>query len=206
MELVSRGRLLPGITPAGEDAWRLGPLDPEDLVLRGQLSSALPPEAHARLVGLRPLRVASPDRAVADLSDAVADLLPRVADAATAVGHPAFAAMAPTDLRGNEPWLRALGGEDDEAMVAMRLEPPTEADGRFAGVIQLQSRRDPSLVVDAFDLWSAPEVVLERFGDAESALLLALQAGREGVAADPAGCSISLGRRGSACGTRTSMS
>ncbi len=175
VELVSRGRLLPGITPAGEDAWRLGPLDPEDLVLRGQLSSALPPEAHARLVGLRPLRVASPDRAVADLSDAVADLLPRVADAATAVGHPAFAAMAPTDLRGNEPWLRALGGEDDEAMVAMRLEPPTEADGRFAGVIQLQSRRDPSLVVDAFDLWSAPEVVLERFGDAESALLLALR-------------------------------
>ncbi len=175
VELVARGRLLPDITPAGEDAWRLGPLDPEDLVLRGQLSSALPPEAHARLVGLRPLRVASPDRAVADLSDAVADLLPRVAGAETAVGHEAFAAMTPTDLHGTDVWFRALGGEDDEAMVAMRLEPPTEEDGRFAGVIQLQSRRDPSLVVDAFDLWSAPEVVLERFGDAESTLLLALR-------------------------------
>ena len=175
VELVARGRLLPGITPSGGDAWRLGPLDPEDLVLRGQLGSALPPEAHARLVGLRPLRVASPDRAVADLSDAVADLLPRVADAPAAVGHDAFAAMTATDLHGTEAWFRALGGEGDEAMIAMRLEPPTGDDGRFAGVIQLQSRRDPSLVVDAFDLWSAPEVVLERFGGAESALLLALR-------------------------------
>ena len=175
VELVARGRLLPGITPSGGDAWRLGPLDPEDLVLRGQLGSALPPEAHARLVGLRPLRVASPDRAVADLSDAVADLLPRVAGAPAAVGHDAFAAMVPTDLHGTEAWFRALGGEGDEAMIAMRLEPPTGDDGRFAGVIQLQSRRDPSLVVDAFDLWSAPEVVLERFGGAESALLLALR-------------------------------
>ena len=100
------------------------------------------------------------------------------------LGHEAFAAMPATDLHASEPWFRALGGRPDEAMVAMRLEPPTEEEGRFAGVLQLQSQRDPSLVIDAFDLWSAPEVVLERFGDAEAGLLLALRRAREGLAAD----------------------
>ena len=175
VELIARGRLLPGLTSSGADAWRLGPLDPEDLVRRQQLGAALPPEAHAALVGLRPLRVTSPDRAVTAFSDAVADLLPRTGGATRLAGHEAFAAMPVTDLHASEPWFRALGGRPDEAMVAMRLEPPTEEEGRFAGVLQLQSQRDPSLVIDAFDLWSAPEVVLERFGDAEAGLLLALR-------------------------------
>ncbi|HET9559235.1 MAG TPA: ATP-dependent helicase, partial [Actinomycetota bacterium] len=175
VELIARGRLLPGLTSSGADAWRLGPLDPEDLVLRQQLGAALPPEAHAGLVGLRPVRVTSPDRAVAAFSDAVADLLPRSRDATRGAGHEPFATMPATDLHASEPWFRALGGRPDEAMVAMRLEPPTEEVGRFAGVLQLQSQRDPSLVIDAFDLWSAPEVVLERFGDAEAGLLLALR-------------------------------
>ena len=175
VELIARGRLLPGLTSSGADAWRLGPLDPEDLVRRQQLGAALPPEAHAGLVGLRPLRVTSPDRAVAAFSDAVADLLPRSRGATRVAGHDPFARMPATDLHASEPWFRALGGRPDEAMVAMRLEPPTEEVGRFAGVLQLQSQRDPSLVIDAFDLWSAPEVVLERFGDAEAGLLLALR-------------------------------
>ncbi|HEY5886739.1 MAG TPA: SNF2 helicase-associated domain-containing protein, partial [Acidimicrobiales bacterium] len=175
VELIARGRLLPGLTASGADAWRLGPLDPEDLVLRQQLGAALPPEAHAQLVGLRPVRVTSPDRAVAAFSDAVADLLPRTGGATRVAGHEAFAAMGATDLHASEPWFRALGGRPEEAMVGMRLEPPTEEKGRFAGVLQLQSQRDPSLVIDAFDLWSAPEVVAKRFGDVEAGLLLALR-------------------------------
>src|ERR1019366_4442348 len=52
------------------------------------------------------------------------------------------------------------------------------ADGRFTAVVQLRSHADPSLVVDAGDLWRSPEAVLRRFGDSvETDLLLALRRG-----------------------------
>ncbi|MCB1004932.1 MAG: hypothetical protein KDB35_12185, partial [Acidimicrobiales bacterium] len=47
VELVARGRLEPGRSPTGHDAWRLGPLDPDDRQRRTELARALPPEAHA---------------------------------------------------------------------------------------------------------------------------------------------------------------
>src|SRR5690606_3469918 len=46
------------------------------------------------------------------------------------------------------------------------------------GVLQVQSLTDPSLVVDASELWDAPEVVRARFGtDVEATVLLALRRG-----------------------------
>jgi SNF2 family DNA or RNA helicase len=124
----------------------------------------------------RPLRVLSPERAVADVADAVADLLPRIG--AGEDDRLAYASMAPTSVVPAAGWLGSLGDDEGGAMVAMRLEPPTADRGRFAGVLQLQSRQDPSLVIDAFDLWSAPDAVLARFGDAEAGLLLALRRAR----------------------------
>ena len=48
----------------------------------------------------------------------------------------------------------------------------------FQAVLQIASRRDPSLVLDAAALWAAPESVTARFGpDAEDELLLALRRG-----------------------------
>jgi len=62
-------------------------------------------------------------------------------------------------------------------------EPPSPAGSAPAepcmrAVLQLRSSADPSLVVDAADLWDQPEAVLARFGvQAETDLLLALRRG-----------------------------
>ncbi len=183
VELIARGRILPGITAGGIDCWRLGPLDPADRARLDQLAAALPAPGHAVWVpGSRPLRVVSPATAVAAFGDAVADAFVRTAAAPTAAGQHAFAARQPVDVASAAEWLAlvAAGGRED-ASVALRLVPPEDPtdDGQpFAAVVQLQSRRDPSLVVDAADLWAAPETVLARFGpDAETGLLLALRRG-----------------------------
>ena len=42
------------------------------------------------------------------------------------------------------------------ARPSLRLELPEGADGAFAAVLQLTSAVDPSLVIDAADLWVAP--------------------------------------------------
>jgi SNF2 family DNA or RNA helicase len=48
----------------------------------------------------------------------------------------------------------------------------------FRAVLQISSRRDPSLVLDAAELWAAPHAVAERFGtDVEQQVLLALRRG-----------------------------
>ncbi len=178
VELVARGRLLPGRTSDGLDAWRLGPLDPADVERRDRLAASLSPAAHALAVtGARPLRVASPARLVAAFGDAVADTYVRTAAAVAAAGHPAFAAEAPTDVSAAGPWLDTVAvGTGGDAGTALRLVPPEQADGAFTAVLQLRSRQDASLVLDAADLWAAPDVVLSRFGDdAETTVLVALR-------------------------------
>jgi hypothetical protein len=180
--LVARGRLLPAMTGDGLDVWRLGPLDPADVELRRQLIDALPPAAHALwLPGGSPLRMTSPAAAVAGFSDAVADVLPRTAAAAVAAGHRAFAATdGCVDVGASAgAWLESVAlGAGGEAGTALRLVPPPAEDGAFTAVLQLQSRRDPSLVVDAADLWTAPDVVASRFDEhAETTVLLALRRG-----------------------------
>src|SRR5207247_4400070 len=55
---------------------------------------------------------------------------------------------------------------------------PVKEEEPFAAVVQVRSMADPSLVVDAGELWSAPAVVLARLGErAETELLLALRRG-----------------------------
>ncbi|HSS08901.1 MAG TPA: DEAD/DEAH box helicase, partial [Acidimicrobiales bacterium] len=185
IDLIARGRILPGVTPAGLDCWRLGPLDPADVARFDQLAAALPPEAHATWSpGSGPLRMAEPAALLSAFGDAVADAFMRTAAAATAAGHRAFAVRDPIDITAADEWLASVAaGVTEEASTALRLVLPdddTSEDEPFAAVVQLQSRRDASLVVDAADLWAAPGVVLARFGDdAEADLLLALRrAGR----------------------------
>jgi hypothetical protein len=183
VELVARGRLQPGVTPSGADTWRVGPLDPDDHRRQGELARALPPEAHAiALDGHRPTRIGSAEAAVAAFADAVADLLPRTTAAATAVGHAAFASRSaepgrPALAGPAADWLAGLRPSADAVVVALRLEPPLDDEDPFRAALQLQSATDPSLVLDAADLWSAPDVVLERFPDGETDLLLALRRG-----------------------------
>ena len=162
------------------DTWCVG----LDLTSPTAARRAGPPSAGARhrLAGHRPIRIGSAEAAVAAFADAVADLLPRSTSAATAVGHDAFASRPAepgrTALAGPAAdWLAGLRPSADAVVVALRLEPPLDEEDPFRAALQLQSATDPSLVLDAADLWAAPDVVLERFPDGETDLLLALRRG-----------------------------
>jgi superfamily II DNA or RNA helicase len=183
VQLVSRGRLVPAVTPSGLDAWRAGPLDPADAAWLRELAAAFPVSAHALPVPRsRPLRVRSPDRLVREFWDAIADTLVRTPAAATVAGQTAFAAQAPTAVGGLRDWLAEVDGAlDGGARLGLRVDAPDEET--FGAVLQLRSSADPSLVVDAADLWSTPATVLARLGEqAETDLLLGV---RRGAAAWP---------------------
>ncbi len=228
--LVARGRLAPSVSAAGFDAWRAAPLDVGEEQLRRDLAAALPPAAHATVLGGRPpLRMPTPEVLVGEAWDAMADTLPRTAAAQVATGTPMFAAAEPQPAEALRSWLvDAVGRLDGGASVALRVEVGSDEtgdgegdgdgpsdhglvdDGLAAGagagagaragaragapgaselvaredapvaraVLQLTSRIEPSLVVDAVDLLAGPAAVLARFGaDAERDLLLALRRG-----------------------------
>ncbi|MEU5179678.1 DEAD/DEAH box helicase [Streptomyces longwoodensis] len=47
LHFVARGLLLPGLSEGDHDAWRIGPLGPDDTERIRHLAAAMPPEAHA---------------------------------------------------------------------------------------------------------------------------------------------------------------
>jgi len=192
LDLVARGRLLPSVTPGGFDAWRIGPLAPEDHRLLGQLARAFPASAYPVANGSRsPLRLHEPVWLIRAAWDALADAMVRTPGAEASAGGPLFAAAAPQPATHLRQWASDAGqGLEGGAAVALRLEfPPTVQDDEPEGaasesgsvahaVIQLTSRVDPSLMVDAADLFGAPAAVLARFGEqAEEDLFLALRRG-----------------------------
>jgi superfamily II DNA or RNA helicase len=177
--LLSRGRLFPAVSPDGYDAWSAGPLDLADRLLLAELATALPPEAHAVAVpGSVPLAVASPQHLVRALWDALADTLVRTQAAETVAGSPLFAATDPQPASELREWLDDVSvGFDGGADVALRVEigPAPEL---ARAVVQLSSRVDPSLVVDAGTIFTAPPTLVSRFGDnVEADLLRALRRG-----------------------------
>ena len=178
--LVARGRLLPAASPHGYGAWRVGPLDAADLDWLRRIAAAMPPQGHALPVdGRRPLRLRSPEGLVRELWDAIADTLVRTPAAVHATGARAFAAAEPVAVGELVGWLAETDrGLDAGAQVQLRIELPAKEEEPFAGVVQVRSPADPSLVVDAGELWNAPAAVLARLGErAETDLLLALRRG-----------------------------
>ncbi|MEU7554771.1 DEAD/DEAH box helicase [Streptomyces sp. NPDC044571] len=166
--LVARGRMLPGLTADGVDAWRAGPLDAEDIGHLRAVAAALPPEGHAvPLPGRRPLQLPEPEALVRAFLDAVADILPRTPAAPVAAGRP-FAAAEPQQVRAMEAWAaQVAAGADAGVGISLRLdlssfeifdtpEEPGESDTRRAGaaVVQVHSLADPTLVTDAAQLWA----------------------------------------------------
>ncbi|MFH8618185.1 DEAD/DEAH box helicase [Streptomyces sp. NPDC017979] len=128
LQLVARGRLLPGLTPTDHDAWRAGPLDASDIAQLRAIAAAMPPEAYAVPVAddgdLREedLRVPEPEALVRAFFDAVADTLPRTPAAEHAAGAP-FAATAPQHLPGAREWTaEAAAGMDAGVRVSLRLD------------------------------------------------------------------------------------
>lgn len=178
--LVARGRLLPAVSPEGYDAWRVGPLDRHDEEWLRSLAAAFPPLAHALpLDGARPLRVRSAESLIRDCWDAVADALVRSPSAQLTVSAKAFATQRRVRVQAMGDWLAAATeGLRETARAGLRVEPPVNSEAAVTAVVQLRSHADPSLVVDACDLWRAPAPILARFGEAaETELLLALRRG-----------------------------
>ncbi|CAM5499107.1 DEAD/DEAH box helicase OS=Streptomyces tendae OX=1932 GN=GUR47_00245 PE=4 SV=1 [Streptomyces tendae] len=175
LRLTARGRLLPGLTATGHDAWRAGPLDPDDIAHLRAVAAALPPEGHAvPLDGPGPVRLPEPEALIRAFLDAVADTLPRTPAAPHASGRP-FAARGAQRLPDAHDWAAEVAaGMDAGVRISLRLDLSAydlfdrDADGgagtegggpvgvRNAGaaVVQVHSLADPTLVADAADLWS----------------------------------------------------
>ncbi|MEW2568118.1 DEAD/DEAH box helicase [Streptomyces sp. NPDC047070] len=163
LRLVARGRLLPGLTPDGFDAWRAGPLDPDDIAHLRAIAAALPYEGHAvPLPGGGPLRLPEPQALTRAFLDAVADALPRTPAAPYAAGRP-FAASGAQRLPGAQDWAAEVAaGMDAGVRISLRLDLSAyelfenSEDARRAGaaVVQVHSLADPTLVVDAAALWA----------------------------------------------------
>ncbi|MFE0778343.1 DEAD/DEAH box helicase [Streptomyces sp. NPDC058861] len=186
LDLVARGLLLPGLTSGDHDAWRAGPLGPEDLGKLRTLAASMPPTAHAV-----PLPAASPDAPpllpepealLRAFADAVADTLPRTPAAPAAAGGPAFTAEAAGTFPEHRAWASDVAAVHDAGVrLSLRLELPgftagsREAPG-FRAVLQLHGVADPALVADAAEVWSGSGPVGAAFGPrARMDALLALR-------------------------------
>ncbi|MEU1366022.1 DEAD/DEAH box helicase [Streptomyces sp. NPDC005803] len=181
LHLVSRGRMLPGLTADDHDAWRAGPRDAEDVAHLRAVAAAMPAEGYAVPFPDRtPLQVPDPVPLIGAFLDAVADTLPRTPAAAFAMGAP-FAAREGRHLPGAREWaVEVAAGLDAGVRVSLRLDlsayelfdttgaddmrgdADDTADGRApvaarhagAAVTQVHSLADPTYVVDAAALWN----------------------------------------------------
>ncbi|MGW6910789.1 DEAD/DEAH box helicase [Streptomyces sp. NPDC054940] len=163
LQLVARGLLLPGLSATDHDAWRVGPLRPEDVERVRALAAAMPPEAHAvPLEDVEPLTLPDPERLLRAFLDAVADALPRSPAATLVTGGPAYAATEPQRIPDQRAWAADVAaGHDAGVRISLRLEVPgltaaTQDDAAlsFRAVLQVHSVSDPTLVADAGDVWA----------------------------------------------------
>ncbi|MEV6103409.1 DEAD/DEAH box helicase [Streptomyces sp. NPDC051940] len=160
LQLVARGRLLPGLTPEGADAWRAGPLDADDLVHVRAIAAALPWEARAvPLPGDGPPVLPDAEGLLRAFLDAVADTLPRTPGAALLAGGP-YAAPEAHELPRLADWAAEVAaGADAGVRLSLRLHMAAhelyEADARpVTLVVQVHSLADPTLLADAAELWT----------------------------------------------------
>jgi superfamily II DNA or RNA helicase len=164
LQLVARGKLLPGVSAAGHDAWRIGPLEPEDITRVLQLAESMP--ASARALPLPPsdgprsspavadeVRLPVPEELLREFLDAVADGMPRSPAAAKVHRTNLFAAAAPQRAERLRTWAdEASVGLDAGVRISLRIE--LSETQTFAAAVQLHSLKDPTLVADASDVWS----------------------------------------------------
>ncbi|MDI5969793.1 DEAD/DEAH box helicase [Streptomyces sp. SL13] len=188
LSLLARGRVLPGVSPEGFDAWRVGPLDIADRERSGALAAAMPPGARAVPVpGLSPLALPAAEPLLRAFLDAVADTLTRSPAARHLAGGTAFAAAAPQAVPEQRAWAAEVAaGRDAGLQVSLRLELANAADldgeswdgeswdgeeagaatgeSTFRAVVQLRSLADPTVLADAADLWAGTAAAPELFG------------------------------------------
>ncbi|NJA58748.1 DEAD/DEAH box helicase [Streptomyces sp. NEAU-H3] len=155
LHLTARERLLPGVSDGDHDAWRVGPLDPADILRLRELAAAAPPEALAVPApgsGLLP----PADRLLRAFLDAVADTLPRTPAAEAATGRAAFAAAAPQHVPHLRAWAEEIAvGVDTGVRIALSVRLGDGEDGASAPhlVPLVSDLADPTVEVTAWDLF-----------------------------------------------------
>lgn len=162
LHLIGRGRVLPGVSPAGADAWRAGPVDVDDVHRITALAEAMPPQARAVPVDPSDAEPRLPDATelVRAFLDAAADVAPRTPAAPLLAGSPTYTADDVQDAGELQDWAAQVSaGVDSGLRVALRLEVP---DGdfenrRFRAVVALQDLADPTRMIDAAELWGSPD-------------------------------------------------
>ncbi|MEU4035494.1 DEAD/DEAH box helicase [Streptomyces collinus] len=155
LHLAARGRLLPGVSAGGHDAWRVGPLDPEDVLRLRELAAAAPPQALAVPVPGTDL-LPPADALLRAFLDAVGDTLPRTAAAEAATGRAAFAAAAPQHVPQLRSWAEEIAaGVDSGVRVSLAVRLADGTDGAPVGqVVPLVSDlADPTVELTASDLF-----------------------------------------------------
>ncbi|GGQ20173.1 helicase [Streptomyces virginiae] len=171
LRFAARGKLLPGLSPAGHDAWRIGPLEAADLDEVRALAAAMPPGARCLPLNPEgPPRLPAAEPLLRAFLDAVADTLPRSPAAPAAAGGPAFAARPPERRPHLRDWTAEVAaGHDAGVRLSLRIELTPEpgrtpaspeaaeaatAAGGFRAVLQMHSPADAALVADAADVWA----------------------------------------------------
>ncbi|MEV0142674.1 DEAD/DEAH box helicase [Streptomyces globisporus] len=151
LQFVARGLLLPGLSPADHDAWRIGPLSAEDLERVRELAASMPPTAHATPVpdatandsdaGAEPL-LPEPERLLRAFLDAVADAMPRTPAAGFAAAGPAFTAQQPQQLPEGRAWAADVAaGHDAGVRLSLRIEVSGLASRRSGAETGLETAR-----------------------------------------------------------------
>ncbi|QJY48682.1 DEAD/DEAH box helicase [Pseudonocardia broussonetiae] len=159
--LVARGRLLPGVSPAGWDAWRAGPLDAADAAALRALAAAMPAQARAVPGADGLLPAAAP--LVRAFVDAVADHLPRTVSLAGP-----YAGAVPVAVGHLREWAEEVAaGVDAGVRISLRLdtrewisvpEHRYPLTGGVRLVVQVHALDDPTRLADLADLWSGAAV------------------------------------------------
>ncbi|UFR05986.1 DEAD/DEAH box helicase [Streptomyces sp. Go40/10] len=167
LAFLARGLLLPGLSPADHDTWRVGPLSAGDAELVRELAAAMPPEAHAvPLPGDGPLSLPDPERLLCAFLDAVADVLPRSPAAPLLTGGPAYTAPEPQRLPALRAWADDIAaGHDAGVRLSLRVEAPGHDDVvspegapvRFRAVLQVHGQSGSGDVMDAAGLWTGAD-------------------------------------------------
>ncbi len=178
-----------------EARWAAALAGAEDSARVSALARGMPPSAHAVPAGERGTDVLAPEVVLRAFLDAAVDALLRAgAQGTPAAGRPRRGAAAQVPLPWEQRWVDALRAEGarfepqgfgerglieelaawvdpalgarDRLRACFRLEVPEGEDGAFRVRFLLQSPDDPSLLVEARDVWRAKGRSLAALGRA----------------------------------------
>ncbi|MBA2945659.1 DEAD/DEAH box helicase [Streptomyces himalayensis] len=180
LELLGEGRLYPALTSDTYPTWRFGPPGARGRRDLDALAAALPPHAHnlpAPQTDRTVPQIAEPATLVREFCDALADALPRTPAARWAAPGNPYADRATALHPGLAEWAAEAASERAAQVgVELRVEPPAGRRRAFQAVLQLRTAADPSLVLDAAELWADPVRTQRLLGPhAEAEALLALR-------------------------------